>query len=178
MFNLIVSMMSIALAGMTALVAISYGGVIFSEKGGQGGARAQAVTLLNNAQQVSGAQRAYAIRHSGLRASDYEALVASDYLVAVPELPVGAVIDGWSMSPDGTTSRIPLSIDRDGQTGSPADRICELLADFGGAVHIEAADSLPEGSDLDGAGVWFGCVTNPGAATVEAAAQVWFVHRN
>lgn len=178
MFNLIVAMMSIALAAITALVAVSYGGVIFSERGGQGIARAQTVTLLNNAQQVSAAQRAFAIRHSGQRAADYDELISAGYLIAVPELPVGAVISGWSMSADGTSSRILLNTDRDGRSGSPADRICELMPDFGGAAHISASGPDPQASDLDDAGVWFGCVTETGATSVEEAAEVWFAHRN
>lgn len=177
MYNLIISMMSVVLLGMMSLAALSYAGVIFSERGGQNAARAQSATLLTNAQQVAGAQRAYMIRNSGNLASTYQGLVDEGFLRAVPELPVGAVIGGWSMSDDGAVSMIPLSLDRTGQTGSAADRICELLPEFGGAGFIPAIGGAPEAADLDGAGVWFGCVTNPGAASVGAATQVWFAHR-
>ena len=177
MYNLIVAVMSIALIGLTTFAALSYGGVILSQKGGQGAARAQAVTLLTNAQQVAGAQRAYQAEHSGSLANSYQTLIDTGYLRAVPELPVGAVIGGWSMTADGTVSMIPLSLDRTGQTGSPADRICELLPGFGGSALIAAAGGAPAVTDLDGGGVWFGCVTNPGAPSVEGATQVWFAHR-
>ncbi|MCA9774536.1 MAG: hypothetical protein KC466_19105 [Myxococcales bacterium] len=177
MYNLIVAVMSIALIGMTTFAALSYGGVILSQKGGQGSARAQAVTLLTNAQQVAGAQRAYQAEHSGNLANSYQALIDAGYLRAVPELPVGAVIGGWSMTLDGTISMIPLSLDRDGRTGSPADRICELLPDFGGSAFIPAGGAAPSVADLDGVNVWFACVTDPGAPSVEGATQVWFAHR-
>lgn len=178
MYNLIVALMSIALIGLTSLAALSYGGVAFSTRGGQGVARAQAVTLLTNAQQVAGAQRLYAIENSGNRASTYEALVSGGYLQAVPQLPVGAVIGPWVMSPDGLISLIPLSLDREGQTGSAAERICELLPDFGGSGRVPAAVASPAYADLQGAGVWFGCVTNPSATSVSDATSVWFVHVN
>lgn len=177
MYNLIISMMSVVLLGMMSLAALSYAGVIFSERGGQNAARAQAITLLTNAHQVAGAQRAYMIRNSGNLASTYQGLVDEGFLRAVPELPVGAVIGGWGMSNDGAVSMIPLSLDRTGQTGSAADRICELLPEFGGAGFIPAAGGAPEGADLDGAGVWFGCVTNFGASRVQDATEVWFAHR-
>lgn len=177
MYNLIVSMMSVVLLGMMSLAAISYAGVIFSQKGGQNAARAQAVTLLTNAQQVAGAQRAYMVHNAGNLANTYQVLIDGGFLRAVPELPVGAVIGGWSMSSDGTVSMIPLSLDDTGQTGSAADRICELLPEFGGGGFIPATGATPELSDLDGAEVWFGCVTNPGSPSVEAATQVWFTHR-
>jgi hypothetical protein len=177
MYNLIISMMSIALIGLMSLATLSYTKVIFSERGGQNAARTQAVTLLTNAQQVAGAQRAYMIRNSGNPANTYQALIDGGFLRAVPELPVDAVIGGWGMSDDGRISMIPLNLDRTGQTGSAADRICELLPDFGGAGFIPAAGLTPEAPDLDGAGVWFGCVTNPGAPSIEDAFQVWFAHR-
>lgn len=177
MYNLIVAVMSIALIGLTTFAALSYGGVILSQKGGQGSARAQAVTLLTNAQQVAGAQRAYQAEHSGSLANSYQTLIDTGYLRAVPELPVGAVIGGWSMTADGTISMIPLSLDRTGQTGSPADRICELLPDFGGGAFIAAAGVAPALIDLNAEDVWFACVTNQGAPSVEGATAVWFAHR-
>mgnify|MGYP001773279906 CR=1 FL=1 len=177
MYNLIVSMMSVVLLGMMSLAALSYAGVIFSQKGGQNAARAQAVTLLTNAQQVSGAQRAFMIHNSGNPANTYQALIDGGFLRAVPELPVDAVIGGWSMSADGAISMIPLSLDRTGQTGSAADRICELLPDFGGSGFITAASAAPTLSDLDGTETWFGCVTDSAASSVEDATQVWFAHR-
>jgi hypothetical protein len=135
------------------------------------------VTLLTNAQQVSGAQRAYMIRNAGTPANTYQVLVDAGFLRALPELPVGAVIGGWSMSADGTISMIPLSLDRTGQIGSAADRICELLPEFGGAGFVAAAGPGPEVADLDGQEVWFGCVTDAAASSVEDASQVWFAHR-
>lgn len=177
MYNLIVSMMSVVLLGMMSLAALSYAGVIFSQKGGQNAARAQTVTLLTNAQQVSGAQRAYTAHNAGNLANTYQALIDGGFLRAVPELPVGAVIGGWSMSADGMVSMIPLSLDDTGQTGSAADRICELLPEFGGMDFIQATGATPAVTDLDGEEVWFGCVTNTGASSIEDATEVWFAHR-
>lgn len=178
MYNLIIALMSISLIGLTSLVALSYGGVIFSQKGGQGVARSQAVTLLTNAQQVAGAQRLYAIENAGNRATSYEVLVSGGYLQAVPELPVGAVTGPWEMSGDGFVSMIPLNTEKEGQTGSAAERICELLPDFGGSGLITAGSGSPVHADLQGAGVWFGCVTNISASSVADATEVWFAHVN
>jgi hypothetical protein len=178
MFNLIITMMSIVLMGMMSMAALSYAGVIFSEKGSQNAARAQAVTLLTNAQQVAGAQRAYSARNSGNLANTYEVLIESGFLRAVPQLPVDAVIGGWTMSTDGMISQIPLNLDRVGQTGSSAERICELVPGFGGQTNISASGPVPSVSDLDGERGWFGCVVDKDATSVEDATQVWFVHRN
>jgi hypothetical protein len=178
MFNLIITMMSIVLMGMMSMAALSYTGVIFSQKGSQNAARAQAVTLLTNAQQVAGAQRAYSARNSGNLANSYAVLIDSGFLRAVPQLPVDAVIGGWTMSTDGTISQIPLNLDRTEQTGSAAERICELVPDFGGQTNISASGPVPSVSDLVVDGVWFGCVVDTAATSVEDATQVWFVHRN
>ena len=177
MYNLIISMMSVVLMGMMSMAALSYAGVIFSEKSGENAGRSQAVTLMTNAQQVAGAQRAYMIQNSGNLANSYQVLIDGDFLRAVPGLPVEAVIGGWAMSPDGRVSMIPLSLNRNGKTGSAADRICELLPEFGGGGFIPAVGADPAISDFDGSEFWFGCVTNPGAASIEAATQVWFAHR-
>jgi len=178
MYNLIVAMMSIALIAITGYSALFFGGGKFARGAAGNTARAHAVTLVNNAQQVAGAQRVYAIRHAGGYATSYEILLESGHLSAIPQLPVGAVTDGWSMSPDGRVGMIPLNMERPGQTGSPADRICEQMPFLGGTPFVAAADILPVYDDLSDAGLWFGCVTNTGATSVETATAVWFVHTN
>jgi len=178
MYNLIVAMMSIALIALTGYTALFLGGGQFSRGAAGNTARAHAVTLVNNAQQVAGAQRVFASRNAGAYAVSYEVLLEGGHLSAIPQLPVGAVTGGWSMSPDGRVGMIPLNMERGGSTGSPADRICEQMPVLGGSPFIAAADPLPAYQDLSGAEAWFGCVTSPGAASVEAASAVWFVHTN
>ncbi|PTX52551.1 hypothetical protein IQ03_01196 [Gemmobacter caeni] len=178
MYNLIVAMMSIALIALTGYTALFLGGGQFSRGAAGNTARAHAVTLVNNAQQVAGAQRVYGIQNAGAYAVSYEVLLEGGHLSAIPQLPVGAVTGGWSMSPDGRVGMIPLNIERPGQTGSPADRICEQMPVLGGTPFVAANGPLPTHDDISGSEAWFGCVTNPGATSVETATAVWFVHTN
>jgi hypothetical protein len=178
MFNLIVAVLSIALIALTAFATLYYGGDLFGGKKASSVARAQLATLVNNAQQIAGAQKYYAITNSGALATSFATLRDAGFIRDIPELPVQSVTAPWALTADGQMTYIPLSLMRDGQTGTPADRICEIMPRFGGVEYVSAANAAPVALDLDTAEANFACITNPGAPDVASATAVWFAFRN
>lgn len=90
MFNLIVAVISIALIAAMAAASIFYGGEAFSEST----ARATANTLINQAQQIDGAQSLYRIKNSGTYwGGSIGQFVDDGYLQAVPYSP--GMIGEW-----------------------------------------------------------------------------------
>lgn len=81
MFNLIITIISIALVAVLAIATIYYGGSAFT----QGSAKAKASTLVAHAQQITAANTLYANDHGGGFAADTDALQTSSYLTAVPK---------------------------------------------------------------------------------------------
>ena len=126
MFNLIVAVISIALIAAMAAASIFYGGTAF----GEGTAKAQAATLINNGQQISGAQHLYRIDNSGNRATAI-ATLTGDYLQAVPTPPTGVTTDDWEIDNTGEYAFIALDDDNAGQQNSPAATVCEQLVEQG-----------------------------------------------
>ena len=133
MFNLIVAVISIALIAAMAAASIFYGGSAF----GSGTAQAQASTLVNNGQQISGAQQLYMIDNSGNRANDIDVLTPA-YLQALPTAPsnstgASAIDTGaWEISADGTFAYIPLNMNFNNATTSPAESVCNEIVLQGG----------------------------------------------
>ena len=124
MFNLIVAVISIALIAAMAAASIFYGGSAF----GSGTAQAQASTLVNNGQQVSGAQQLYMIDNSGNRANDIDVLTPA-YLQALPTAPSN------STGPNATDTgawEIPV--------------VCKRLADSGRYQAIIACGAVIRGA--------------------------------
>lgn len=143
MFNLIVAVISIALIAAMAAASIFYGGSAF----GSGTAQAQASTLINNGQQIGGAQQLYMIDNSGNRnaTNDMTAangLVAEDYLQAVPTPPANSTgadatdIGTWLVSADGTFAYVALNTADGGANTSPAATVCAELVSEGAAANV------------------------------------------
>ena len=132
MFNLIVAVISIALIAAMAAASIFYGGSAF----GEGTAKAQASTLINNGQQISGGQQLYMIDNSGNRANDIDVLTAGGYLQAVPSAPatVIAASAAWQIDEVGRFAYIELDDDNSGQQNSPAHTVCAEIEAQGGAT--------------------------------------------
>jgi type II secretory pathway pseudopilin PulG len=191
MFNLIVAVISIALIAAMAAASIFYGGTAF----GSGTAQAQASTLVNNGQQISGAQQLYMIDNSGNRNSvnDMTAangLVTENYLQAVPTPPAnstGADADDtgtWLISADGTFAYIVLNTAHAGANTSPADTVCAELVAQGGlliendGVTLAASSVIGTGTgEIDLGQDQFGCVVS-GADTIDVdAATAHFVFK-
>lgn len=85
MFSLIITIISIALVAALAVASVYYGGNVFQ----QSTAKAQASTLVAQAQQIAAANTLYANDHAGVRADDsvdaVAVLVSEGYLAAAPQ---------------------------------------------------------------------------------------------
>ena len=85
MFNLIISIIAIALVVVLAGASLYYGGSAFN----QGSSDAKAATLINQAQQIQAAATLYAANEGGA-AENFAALSTDNtYMAATPKLPVG-----------------------------------------------------------------------------------------
>ena len=185
MFNLIVAVISIALIAAMAAASIFYGGSAF----GSGTAQAQASTLVNNGQQISGAQQLYMIDNSGNRAATIGGLTPQ-YLQALPTAPSNSTgassadTGAWEISADGTFAYIPLNTAHAGANTSPADTVCQEIVAQGGALLDAAATTLAAASVLGtGAGEinlgddQFGCVVDGADSISTDAAVAHFVFK-
>jgi hypothetical protein len=131
MFNLIVAVISIALIAAMAAASIFYGGSAFSS----GTAQAQATTLINNGQQIGGAQQLYMIDNSGNRAEALSTLTSGAYLQAAPTPPSvagGFVAPEWAINDDGKIATIAFT--NPGGNNSVSATICKELFNQGGAT--------------------------------------------
>lgn len=185
MFNLIVAVISIALIAAMAAASIFYGGSAF----GSGTAQAQASTLVNNGQQVSGAQQLYMIDNSGNRANDIDVLTPA-YLQALPTAPSNSTgasatdTGAWEISDDGTFAYIPLNTAHAGANTSPADTVCQEIVAQGGLQLDSAATTLGTATVLgSGAGEinlgddQFGCVVDGTDSISDDGATAHFVFK-
>lgn len=177
MFNLIVAVISIALIAAMAAASIFYGGASFSSST----AKAQASTLVNNGQQISGGQQLYMIDNSGNRNSVNDmgaanGLVTLKYLQAVPTPPSGVTVaPGWRVAATGEVAYIGLDTAITGQNVSAATTICtEVIAQGGGATQTSALTAASLTDDLLVTGAQFGCVSSGGNLN---AGSAWFVYR-
>lgn len=80
MFSLIITIIAIALVAALALATIYYGGSAFNK----GASSANAAKLLNQSQQILGADRLYRADHEGAMPPNMQALVDGGYLKAIP----------------------------------------------------------------------------------------------
>lgn len=97
MFSLIITIISIALVAALAVATIYYGGDAFN----QGTTKAKASTIVNQAQQVAGANTLYK-SNTGSFAADVSALVSKAYLGSAP---VSADLDvTYAIDADNTVS--------------------------------------------------------------------------
>lgn len=91
MFNLIITIISIALIAAVAIASTYYGGSAFTE----GTAKANAATVVSQAQQIAAANVLFKNDNSGTDAANVAALQAGGYLQSAPVLPttIGASLD-------------------------------------------------------------------------------------
>ena len=178
MFNLIVAVISIALIAAMAAASIFYGGSAF----GEGTAKAQASTLINNGQQISGGQQLYMIDNSGNRANDIDVLTAGGYLQAVPSAPATVIntAAAWDVSTNGTFAFIRLDTDNTGQQLSPAATVCAEIVAQGGADNVTLTGTLSQASAFGTAGLTIGddqfaCIVDTGG-TISSAGGTAVAH--
>ena len=111
MFSLIITIISIALVAALAVATIYYGGDAFN----QGTTKAKASTIVNQAQQIAGANTLYKSNTGGF-AADVAALVTNSYLASAP------------VSPDlGTTYSVDASNKVSATLNGTADAICKQI---------------------------------------------------
>ena len=80
MFSLIITIISIALVAALAVAGVFFGGSAFTS----GTAKANAATVVNQAQQITGANALYANDNAGTFATTSSALQSGGYLSSVP----------------------------------------------------------------------------------------------
>jgi hypothetical protein len=182
MFNLIVAVISIALIAAMAAASIFYGGAAF----GSGTAQAQASTLVNNGQQISGAQQLYMIDNSGNRANDIDILTPT-YLQALPTAPANSTglnatdVGAWEIAANGTYAFIRLNTVNGGANTSPAATVCGELVSQGAAANVTMTGDLTAASVIGAAGFvmgdsQFACVIDNGDA-IDGGGTAHFVFK-
>jgi type II secretory pathway pseudopilin PulG len=147
MFNLIVAVISIALIAAMALASIFYGGDGFSKST----ARAEAATLIGQAQQIAGAAALFRIDNSGSNVASTQPscdsgtssdcainrLSAGGYLQAIPSAPSGVHYQdefftaSWAVADDGSAAFLILTA----QEGV-ADSVCAEVELQGGGAKL------------------------------------------
>jgi len=151
MFNLIISIIAIALVVVLAGASLYYGGSAFNE----GSSDATAATLINQAQQIQASATLYSATEGGSPADITD--LEGEYLSAIPIVPVGHPTDDqgapigdlptWELAASGDGSGPIDMVSVDLQTGSKADEgitldICETVNEDGaGVVHCSASAS-------------------------------------
>jgi hypothetical protein len=101
MANLIITIISIALVAVAAIMGAYYGGTAFLE----GQAKARANAIINKAQQIGAAWILYTSTNGGARdITPWSSLVTGSYLQSTPIndfQPTAAAITGWDLVPYG-----------------------------------------------------------------------------
>lgn len=102
MFNLIVTIISIALVAVLAIATIYYGGQTFSNQGHE----AETAKLLNSAAHLKGAIEMYRNDHAGSSPTNLETDLTPHYLKSLPS---GAV-DNWQITSGFVITKIGDSL--------------------------------------------------------------------
>lgn len=144
MFSLIITIIAIALVAALAVASIYYGGSAFT----QGGAKAEAAALVNNAMQVSAANVLFNADNAGADAANVAELVTEGYLASAPP---SVELSGSSV--------VALSITQEVCDALPGATTDAVTADGAGVVTALETDEMQYGCVTDGedpAGVHFG----------------------
>ncbi len=147
MSNLLVTIIAIGLVAVTVAMAAYYGGSAWEDYQ----AEARASTLLNEAQQLSGALSMY-VGMSGFMPSDIEDLTDSSLPTGelLKETPDGLDSQAWQMKASGTgVQYVAISLDGD----SSADAMCLAANKKVGLDTVENCATAPANAvccDCDG----------------------------
>lgn len=95
MFSLIITIISIALVAALAIASVYYGGDAFT----QGTAKANAATVVAQAQQISAANTLYKNDNGGNNAASVAALVTGNYLQSAPVMPASVGTQNLQIDP-------------------------------------------------------------------------------
>ncbi len=144
MFQLIVSVIAIALVAILAAASIYYGGSAFSSSTAKGNVAA----LINAGQQIAGANALYKVDQT-VSASTILGLVPT-YLSAVPTAPRFAA-GSWALDAASSVGYIGLS-------STSKAQVCTEVGNQGGASGATMSGTEPTAADLPAN--QFGCVGN------------------
>jgi len=125
MFNLIISIIAIALVVALAGASLYYGGDAFSE----GSSKAKASAFVNQAQQIQAAATLFKTQEGGSPA-DIQALLDRDYMASNPVTAVPTTA-GWEIEGDYVAARSAVSGTAD--AGITLD-ICEKINEAGSSL--------------------------------------------
>jgi hypothetical protein len=123
MFQLIVAVISIALVAALALASIFYGGEAFT----RGQLKAQVATMINQGQQISGANTLYKTDKGGVDASVVADLTRDQgngfrYLAVAPTPPSKITEGVWELGTDGAGAKVAyVEIETGANTNSEVD---------------------------------------------------------
>lgn len=123
MFNLIITIISIALVVAMAAAAVYYGGEAFT----QGTSKANAATLVTQAQQINGAITLYTNDNGGAAPASVGDLATGGYLQSSPVVPPNAASGSFTLSSgDSVVSGVNAEVcdrlnDAVGLASAPAD---------------------------------------------------------
>lgn len=142
MFQLIVAVISIALVAALALASIFYGGEAFT----RGQLKAQVATMINQGQQISGANTLYKTDKGGVDADSVADLVADQgngfrYLAVAPTPPSKITANEWAIGLNGTTKVAYVEIEAAANNDGEVDTAVSEAA-AGGVGTINSAHSF------------------------------------
>ncbi len=125
MFSLIITIISIALVAALALATLYFGGDAFN----QGSAKAAAATVVNQAQQINGANTLHFLDEQ-VYATDVAALVTGEYLASAPnpgnisESDYALDVNTGSITLDGVPTAVCDAVNEQaGLDARPADAV-------------------------------------------------------
>ena len=154
MSNLIVTVIAIALVAVASLMGAYYGGSAFLE----GSAKANASTLVNQGQQITGA---WALKHNDTAnptiSSNLSELTSGNYLSAIPTAPSGAgPVNAYIGDINGAIIYQELA--------STATEVCQFIQEAATGSTTVADIALATVSDFPSQR--FGCVQNNAGALI------------
>lgn len=135
MFNLIISIIAIALVVALAAATLYYGGDAFNK----GSEQAKAATFVNQAQQIQAAVTLSTA--TGNSAADIDDLVSTKYLSGVPKIAAGGVGE-WEIN--GGYAQVPVKIGTATDSATITKGVCgEIIKSGAGLVLCGSAAGTP-----------------------------------
>ena len=163
MSNLIITIISIALVAVAALMGAYYGGTAFL----QGQAKAQANALINQGQQIAAAWQVYAANNGGSRNITVWSSLVPTYLQSTPVNdfePASPVFSGWNVIHSGDDAALGDMGNADSVIAEINSReLCEAIHQVAAGPDAVLVDNgggsgFGGGVSLLGANIKFDCV--------------------
>lgn len=145
MFQLIVSIIAVALVAALAGASIFYGGDAFSS----GTSKAQATALINEGQQLNGAATLYRVDF-GQDITDLTDLTSQNYIGQVPPATESA---DWAFDSASELFYLDATV---------GEEVCDKVNEASGNTFADTSDVLPATllTELDAQAAQYGCLTD------------------